>query len=100
MKRLLLLAGLALLIAAGPIGNAQEKKEAPVVPPRKGESKTIELFNGKDLDGWAGHFRYWSVVDGTIVGKSTEAGPGQHLSADGTQLLRFPAQVQGEAGDE
>ncbi len=31
----------------------KNKKEAPVVPPRKGESETIQLFNGKDLDGWA-----------------------------------------------
>ena len=49
--------------------------EAPIVPPREGKSETIQLFNGKDLDGWIGHDKYWSVKDGVIVGKSTEAVP-------------------------
>src|SRR5436189_38394 len=38
---------------AAPV-RAEDKKEAPVVPPRKGERETIKLFNGKDLDGWEG----------------------------------------------
>jgi hypothetical protein len=46
--------------------------DAPVVPPREGQSETIKLFNGKDLDGWLGNEHYWSVVDGVIVGKNTE----------------------------
>src|SRR5262249_20097085 len=29
-----------------------------------------ELFNGKDLAGWEGDKRYWSVEKGEIVGKS------------------------------
>jgi hypothetical protein len=45
----------------------KEKKEAPIVPPLKGESKTIKLFNGKNLDGWVGHKDLWSVKDGVIV---------------------------------
>ena len=49
--------------------------EAPLVPPREGRSETIQLFNGKDLDGWIGHKKYWSVKEGVIVGKSTEAVP-------------------------
>jgi Domain of Unknown Function (DUF1080) len=48
------------------------KEEAPVVPPREGTSETITLFNGKDLTGWEGHEKYWSVEDGTIVGKNSE----------------------------
>jgi hypothetical protein len=36
------------------------------------ESKTIELFNGKDLKGWSGHEKYWSVKNGVIVGKNSE----------------------------
>jgi hypothetical protein len=47
-------------------------KETPVVPPRKGESETIKLFNGKDLDGWEGYDEFWSVKDGTIVGKNKD----------------------------
>ncbi len=50
----------------------KNKKEAPVVPPRKGESETIQLLNGKDLDGWEGHENLWSVQDGVIVAKNTE----------------------------
>ncbi len=50
-----------------------EEKQAP----SKGEGKPekIELFNGKDLTGWEGHEKYWSVKDGVIVGKNTEAVP-------------------------
>ena len=54
---------------------AQDKKEAPVVPPRKGERETIKLFDGKSLDGWEGHDKYWSVKEGVIIGKNTEPVP-------------------------
>ena len=46
--------------------------DAPVVAPKTGKSETIKLFNGRDLDGWDGHEKYWSVQDGVIVGKNTE----------------------------
>src|SRR6187397_2165095 len=48
------------------------KKDAPVVPPRTGESKTIKLFDGKTLDGWEGYTDLWSVKEGVIVAKNTE----------------------------
>ena len=51
---------------------AEDTGETPIVPPRKGESKTIQLFNGKDLKGWVGHEKYWSVDGGEIVGKNDE----------------------------
>lgn len=44
--------------------GAQEKKD--------GEG-FVSLFNGKDLAGWSGDEKLWSVVDGAIVG-STENG--------------------------
>ncbi|MDB5349016.1 MAG: hypothetical protein JWN86_263 [Planctomycetota bacterium] len=55
-------------------GRADDPKAklAPVVPPRQGTSETIELFNGKDLKGWVGHEKNWSVKDGVIVAKSTD----------------------------
>lgn len=68
----------ALLLALAPLATlAQDKKqppqkEAPVVKPREGESKTVKLFNGKDLTGWEGYKDLWSVEDGVIVGKNTE----------------------------
>jgi len=37
-----------------------------------------ELFNGKDLTGWAGDARFWSVVDGAIRGQTTAANPSDH----------------------
>jgi hypothetical protein len=64
-------AALVLTLSTLPAADAQ-KKEAPVVPPRKGTSETIKLFNGKDLDGWEGHKDLWSVQDGVIVAKNTE----------------------------
>lgn len=33
------------------------------------------LFNGKNLDGWAGQAGFWSVQDGSIVGETTEDKP-------------------------
>ncbi len=47
-------------------------KKAPVVPPRKGKREVVEIFNGKNLDGWVGHKKYWSVKDGVIIGKNTD----------------------------
>jgi hypothetical protein len=60
------------LVAAALDVRAQDKKEPPVVPPRKGERETVQIFNGKDLTGWDGHEKYWSVKDGVIVGKNSE----------------------------
>lgn len=34
-----------------------------------------QLFNGKDLTGWAGNPALWSVKDGVIVGKTTPENP-------------------------
>ena len=64
--------GLVLVLLADAPAAAQNKKEAPDVPPRQGKSETIKLFNGKDLDGWEGYENLWSVKDGTIVGKNTD----------------------------
>jgi hypothetical protein len=49
--------------------------DAPVVEHKSGPSQTIQLFNGRDLEGWEGHDKYWSVVDGVIVGKNNERVP-------------------------
>lgn len=58
---------LAFSLAATSFGD-----EAPVVPPKTGKSETIRLFNGRNLDGWRGHKKYWSVKNGTIVGKNLQ----------------------------
>lgn len=56
-------------------GQTAPPRQAPEVPPRQGKSETVNLFNGKDLTGWVGHQKYWSVRDGVIVGKNTEPVP-------------------------
>ena len=73
LSALLVVAGLALVLSLS-TGVAADKdtKETPLIPPRKGESKTIKLFNGKNLDGWEGHTALWSVKDGVIVAKNTK----------------------------
>jgi hypothetical protein len=48
---------------------------APDVPPRKGKREVLQLFNGKDLRGWEGHEKYWSVKDGVIIGRNTTRVP-------------------------
>ena len=35
------------------------------------------LFNGKDLSGWDGNPKFWSVKDGTITGQTTAENPAQ-----------------------
>jgi Domain of Unknown Function (DUF1080) len=64
------------VVAAMLLGEAgallADKKSAPEVPPREGKSETIELFNGKNLDGWEGYNDLWSVQDGVIVAKTAK----------------------------
>ena len=76
--RLLRLSAVALIaLTAWPArGEEPAKPEATVIlPPRAGKSETIELFNGRNLDGWEGHEKLWSVQDGVIVARNTEAIP-------------------------
>ena len=47
----------------------------PVIPPQKGKSEVIALFDGKTLDGWEGHPELWSVKNGVIIGKNTTPVP-------------------------
>ncbi|MGZ0174604.1 MAG: 3-keto-disaccharide hydrolase [Planctomycetales bacterium] len=61
-----------LLVLSGQFAIAQN---APDIPPRKGRSTNIRLFNGKDLSGWIGDQKYWSVEDGEVVGRNAESLP-------------------------
>ncbi len=69
MRRKLLLSFVILTVIALP-GRGGEKNKAAVVPPRKGETKHIDLFDGKTLNGWQGYRDLWSVQDGVIVGRN------------------------------
>jgi hypothetical protein len=66
--------GMIALVAASAVWAASPDTSAaaPEVPPRKGVSETVNLFNGRDLEGWEGHQKYWSVKDGVIVGRNTD----------------------------
>lgn len=75
MKRVVPAIGLLTLLLLGvstfsPAAD-DKKDEAPIVKPREGKSETIQLFNGKNLDGWEGHEELWSVKDGVIVARNT-----------------------------
>jgi hypothetical protein len=63
----------ALFLLARPSDGGDKK--VPEVPPREGKSETIELFNGKNLEGWEGHKKYWAVHDGVIVGENNNPVP-------------------------
>ena len=58
--------GVALLTAM--VSMAAEKSCSVAAPP---ESGMESLFNGKDLAGWDGDPRLWSVKDGAIHGETT-----------------------------
>ena len=53
-----------------PATAAAKPTENVVVPPNKGESKTIQLFDGKTLNGWTGYSDLWSVKNGAIVARN------------------------------
>lgn len=50
---------------------AEEAKQA--APPETGDYKVI--FNGKDLTGWDGDPKLWSVKEGVIHGETTKEAP-------------------------
>lgn len=39
------------------------------------DAASQKIFNGKDLTGWSGDPQFWSVHEGTIMGKSTAEHP-------------------------
>lgn len=55
----------ALVLSASALVRADESSG-------KATSDSSTFFNGKNLDGWEGQTKYWSVEDGAIVGN---AGP-------------------------
>jgi hypothetical protein len=62
----------ALLLTTGTTAADRESKSPPEVPPRKGKSETIKLFDGKTLAGWEAYDDLWSVENGEIVGKNSK----------------------------
>src|SRR5262245_35659542 len=44
-------------------------------PPVQGAEEFRSLFNGKDLAGWDGDPKFWSVKEGAITGMTTPENP-------------------------
>lgn len=57
----------------------QELQAIPLVPPHTGKSVTKTLFDGKTLNGWRGNMDWWSVADGSLVGKFNDKVPTNFL---------------------
>lgn len=80
----LLPAILALSLFASAAARAEEEGKVklnaanePDLAVRK-VGKPSSIFNGKDLEGWAGNKKLWSVKDGAIVGQTTPEDPIKH----------------------
>jgi hypothetical protein len=70
-------AALLLVVLTGPLpaDKAKGPGKPPEIPPKKGKSETVKLFNGKDLNGWEGYKDHWSVKEGVIIGKNNKRVP-------------------------
>jgi hypothetical protein len=62
-----------LLCALSISGLSQARAADTTVPPES--PAKVSLFNGKDLTGWNGDPRLWSVKDGAIRGETTPENP-------------------------
>ncbi|MCA9267592.1 MAG: DUF1080 domain-containing protein [Planctomycetales bacterium] len=58
-----------LLVAGGALAVHAAEIASPEAPPA--ESGMRSIFNGKDLTGWDGDPRLWSVKDGVLRGETT-----------------------------
>ena len=56
-----------------------ELEAIPIVPPQAGKSVTKKLFDGETLNGWQGNLDWWSVKDGSLVGKFHDKVPTNFL---------------------
>jgi hypothetical protein len=60
------LLGVVFLAANSPADDAKKEKAATAA------DDTKDFFNGKDLTGWEGIEKYWTVKDGAIIGSTGE----------------------------
>src|SRR5688572_32518742 len=63
----------ASLIVAVTLPAVADDKKAEALPPAPQGME--QLFNGKDLSGWDGDPRLWSVKDGALRGETTTENP-------------------------
>lgn len=67
MRRHLFVVGIVMVVFVGRAWAAE--------PEAKATDQPRELFNGRDLTGWDGNPKLWSVEDGAIVGRTTAEAP-------------------------
>jgi hypothetical protein len=68
--------GAALVVQTALVPGADIGRERmTLVDDRPGEKGFLRIFNGKDLTGWEGNPKLWSVKDGAITGQTTAENP-------------------------
>jgi hypothetical protein len=75
-----LLAALAIgaaLLAQPAVVFARPDMDVTLLDDRPAEKGFVRIFNGKDLTGWEGVPKLWSVKDGAITGQTTAENPAQ-----------------------
>ena len=75
MTRRTFVAASALAVVLATLTLAEDKTPPAGQPDADG---FVSLFNGKDLEGWKGDAKFWSVRDGAITGQSTKENPLRH----------------------
>jgi hypothetical protein len=71
-ERAMRFSGLAVVLCVGILFVAHPALAAPA---GADEAGFVSMFNGKDLTGWEGDSKLWSVKDGCIVGQTTAESP-------------------------
>jgi hypothetical protein len=68
--------GAVLLTQLAPVpAQGQPDLDVTLIEDRPGEKGFLRIFNGKDLTGWEGNPKLWSVKDGAITGQTTADNP-------------------------
>ena len=76
-------------LATSPLTTPTETTALAGQEGAKKERGVTTLFNGKDLTGWEGSNKYWSVKDGGIVAKSTKDIPRNEFLWSATEVKDF-----------
>jgi len=93
-SRSALLSAAALLLPALALCAAADEKKAK----KDGEKGWVQLFNGKDLDGWKVYPKgtgNWKVEDGILIG----SGPASHLFSKRGDYQNFRYRVEAQIND-
>ena len=65
----------AALLAQPALAVGAEQGQSTSADGRPAEKGFTRIFNGKDLAGWNGNPKFWSVKDGAITGQTTAENP-------------------------